>query len=583
MKKFLCVFLTAVMLMAMLPVAFTASADTREEICGAELWVDVPVNGLELNGKDDVEISAAYTSATTLLAYPDPMDNVFKVNSVIWYDTQNPGTALKSGTKAQLGKTYRVSVILDVRDGFVMHPDAKQHPGTKVNGEAADYFDIYTDNSGKQYLLYEKTYKTIAQSSVKPTVVIKEMNLSPYEGNPAEIRVEVTGGTNVRYQWQIVYGDYDSDSDDVGDLSFGGVVNVADNSAYQGCRTNHFKLHTYFGDVFDENDFLKIRCRVTSDNGTVYSQPVWYTLVDREVVSGNIYVTGLDTPQARKLPDKTVSMTSGSNCRVTRVEWVGPYVGNGRYDMMTEGDTFGSGQYRCRIHIATADAYKFGSPTKLFINGSAAAVNTIFGKDQKVYCPDTYYIEKVFTVTASDEVVRTVSLDVVQPKAGMLPKNTATVNGTGYTVADVDWSYYNSQYDEYYIMPSNMTFEKGKTYECDIKVNTTAGYVFPDNMANLTGKINGMTAAVVGNYSKTSAYIRVFFTVPGDGLRGDLNQDGVVDNLDVEYLLWVTLFPEDYTVSQNADFDRNGTLDNQDVEYLLWHTLFPTDYPLSES
>ena len=46
MKKFLCVFLTAVMLMAMLPVAFTASADTREEICGAELWVDVPVNGL---------------------------------------------------------------------------------------------------------------------------------------------------------------------------------------------------------------------------------------------------------------------------------------------------------------------------------------------------------------------------------------------------------------------------------------------------------------------------------------------------------------------------------------------------------
>ena len=135
MKKFLCVFLTAVMLMAMLPVAFTASADTREEICGAELWVDVPVNGLELNGKDDVEISAAYTSATTQLAYPDPMDNVFKVNSVIWYDTQNPGTALKSGTKAQLGKTYRVSVILDVRDGFVMHPDAKQHPGTKVKGQ----------------------------------------------------------------------------------------------------------------------------------------------------------------------------------------------------------------------------------------------------------------------------------------------------------------------------------------------------------------------------------------------------------------------------------------------------------------
>ena len=29
-----------------------------------------------------------------------------------------------------------------------------------------------------------------------------------------------------------------------------------------------------------------------------------------------------------------------------------------------------------------------------------------------------------------------------------------------------------------------------------------------------------------------------------------------------------------------GDLDFNGTIDNQDVEYLLWHTLFPNDYPL---
>ena len=63
---------------------------------------------------------------------------------------------------------------------------------------------------------------------------------------------------------------------------------------------------------------------------------------------------------------------------------------------------------------------------------------------------------------------------------------------------------------------------------------------------------------------------------------GDLTCDGVVDNQDVEYLLWYTLFPEDYAISQNADYDHNGCVDNKDVEYLLWYTLFPEDYPLTK-
>lgn len=61
---------------------------------------------------------------------------------------------------------------------------------------------------------------------------------------------------------------------------------------------------------------------------------------------------------------------------------------------------------------------------------------------------------------------------------------------------------------------------------------------------------------------------------------GDLDGVEGVDNRDVEYLLWYTLFPEDYPLPQAADFDRDGYVDNKDVEYLLWHTLFPEDYPL---
>lgn len=73
----------------------------------------------------------------------------------------------------------------------------------------------------------------------------------------------------------------------------------------------------------------------------------------------------------------------------------------------------------------------------------------------------------------------------------------------------------------------------------------------------------------------------IYVGMPGsDVLRGDLNDDGSVDNLDVEYLLWHTLFPDDYTLNQDGDFTGDGSVDNLDVEYLLWHTLFPDDYPL---
>lgn len=60
----------------------------------------------------------------------------------------------------------------------------------------------------------------------------------------------------------------------------------------------------------------------------------------------------------------------------------------------------------------------------------------------------------------------------------------------------------------------------------------------------------------------------------------DVNGDGLVNNQDVEYLLWHTLFPEDYILIENADYDDNGLVDNIDVEYLLWHTLFPEDFPV---
>ena len=66
----------------------------------------------------------------------------------------------------------------------------------------------------------------------------------------------------------------------------------------------------------------------------------------------------------------------------------------------------------------------------------------------------------------------------------------------------------------------------------------------------------------------------------GSTQLGDFDNSGTVDNLDVEYLLWHTLFPEEYILSQSGDVNGDRQVDNLDVEYLLWHTLFPEEYPL---
>lgn len=63
--------------------------------------------------------------------------------------------------------------------------------------------------------------------------------------------------------------------------------------------------------------------------------------------------------------------------------------------------------------------------------------------------------------------------------------------------------------------------------------------------------------------------------------RVDLNGDLVVDDGDVEVLLWHTLFPEAYPISINADLTKDGQVDDADVEFLLWHVLFPDAYPIN--
>lgn len=64
-------------------------------------------------------------------------------------------------------------------------------------------------------------------------------------------------------------------------------------------------------------------------------------------------------------------------------------------------------------------------------------------------------------------------------------------------------------------------------------------------------------------------------------IKGDVNNDGIVDDADVEYLLYYTIFPDEWPVNQPIDFNGDGAEDDADAEYLLYYTIFPEDNPLN--
>ena len=71
--------------------------------------------------------------------------------------------------------------------------------------------------------------------------------------------------------------------------------------------------------------------------------------------------------------------------------------------------------------------------------------------------------------------------------------------------------------------------------------------------------------------------------VQPSSVRGDLDNNGLVDTDDAIYLLYFTLFGDDiYAIDQPCDYDGSGEVDTDDAIYLLYYSLFGEEvYPLN--
>lgn len=163
-----------------------------------------------------------------------------------------------------------------------------------------------------------------------------------------------------------------------------------------------------------------------------------------------------------------------------------------------------------------------------------------------------------------------------------------------------DHNYENSTDEFYYFCYDGVASKLEVTFDSSTFVENNYDYIYIyDGSGTQVGKYTGSALAgktitvndrrfmirLTSDSSSTKygfkvTYIKAITPPPAGGLSGDLNNDGSVNNADVAYLLWYTLFPDDYPISGSADYNGDGSTNNADVAYLLWHTLFPEDYPL---
>ena len=64
-------------------------------------------------------------------------------------------------------------------------------------------------------------------------------------------------------------------------------------------------------------------------------------------------------------------------------------------------------------------------------------------------------------------------------------------------------------------------------------------------------------------------------------LKGDLDENGAINDKDATYLLFHLFFPEEYKINQPVDFNDDGKEDAADVVHLLFYIYFPKFYKLN--
>ena len=218
---------------------------------------------------------------------------------------------------------------------------------------------------------------SVMTAQAAPVVSVESLEITPYMGSFGEIKLKVTGATNVTYQWQA--GFFDSTFD---------PVDLDDNEYYIGTKTNHFKLL-----ASGELDSLDFRCKITYNGGKVYSQVFHFTFLDPKVIS-RAYVVGVDAPVFGCGPKYRTDDILSEQYDLSSMVWYGP-INSSSAPLMKSTDIYVEGKYKCRFYLAPAKGYTFNENSDCSVDGIICKVYSEKSDDGTI----AYYADRVYTVS----------------------------------------------------------------------------------------------------------------------------------------------------------------------------------------
>ena len=218
---------------------------------------------------------------------------------------------------------------------------------------------------------------SVTTAQAAPVVSVESLAITPYMGSFGEIKLKVTGATNVTYQWQA--GFFDSTFD---------PVDLDDNEYYIGTKTNHFKIL-----ASGELDTLDFRCKITYDGGKVYSQVFHFTFLDPKVIS-RAYVVGVDAPVFGYGPKYKTDDILSEQYDLDRMVWYGP-INDSSAPLMNSTDVYVEGKYKCRFYLNPAEGYTFNENSDCSVDGIICKVYSEKSDDGTT----AYYADRVYTVS----------------------------------------------------------------------------------------------------------------------------------------------------------------------------------------
>ena len=174
-----------------------------------------------------------------------------------------------------------------------------------------------------------------------------------------------------------------------------------------------------------------------------------------------------------------------------------------------------------------------------------------------------------YTISIIENPVIGLTEDLIISTDPYIDKVLRTENGTVRYV-----TYYVPQSHSFSFLLNDGSIVDGDEYGFNI-YNNMANVHISDNNGQMTEK-DKIYSSYISVGGKRFDY-KVIFT---DAVPGDVDGDNVVNESDVEYLLYHIFYPQQYPARQDCDFDGDGVVGDKDAEYLLYHVFFPDDYPL---